>query len=423
MLDRGQLRHHIQSLNTADKSIWQEAIRSLKGHESQVWATAPLEIVGLLVESLRHRLSGGPEGKGLTASPAFRQEAAILLGMIGPRSASAIPQLIELLKVGNGEGVREAAATALGRIGKPAGAAVGDLIRVLQTNCRANLAARVARALGEIGQAGDKVRAALVGAWTLPGDHLRGQASIALCQLGCDTPGLLPYLTITLVANRDAALRKMSAEALGWCGKSDDAGVVPALAAALNDADEEVRGLATFGLRRMKLSQEMAIQVCCEQLKDSPHAETALRRFGQSAVPSLIRALGAKDAATREKAARALSGIGEAAAEASPPLIQALRDGDADVRLAVAKALWSITKEAQKVVPALARLLERKWPPRPEADESRRRFLLEVIESLGRIGPPAQVAIPALLDKTGDENRHVRESAIRALRQIGPAAA
>ena len=215
----------------------------------------------------------------------------------------------------------------------------------------------------------------------------------------------------------------MSAEALGWCGKSDDAGVVPALAAALNDADEEVRGLATVGLRRMKLSPEMAIQVCCEQLKNSPHAETALRRFGQSAVPSLIRALGAKDAATREKAARALSGIGEAAAEASPPLIQALRDGDADVRLAVAKALWSITKEAQKVVPALAHLLERKWPPSPEADELRRRFLMAVIESLGRIGPPAQVAIPALLDKTGDENRHVRESAIRALRQIGPAAA
>ena len=48
---------------------------------------------------------------------------------------------------------------------------------------------------------------------------------------------------------------------------------------------------------------------------------------------------------------------------------------------------------------------------------------LAVIESLGRIGPPAQEAIPALLDKTGDENRHVRESAIRALRQISPDAA
>ena len=154
-----------------------------------------------------------------------------------------------------------------------------------------------------------------------------------------------------------------------------------------------------------------------------PHAETALRKFGQPAVPALIRALGAEDATTREKAAQTLSGIGDAAAEASPALSRALRDGDADVRLAVAKALWRITKEVQSVVPALAHLLERKWSPGPEAGESRRRFLLAVIESLGRIGPPAQVAIPALLDKTGDENRHVRESAIRALRQIGPAAA
>jgi HEAT repeat protein len=199
--------------------------------------------------------------------------------------------------------------------------------------------------------------------------------------------------------------------------------VVPALAAALNDADEEIRALAASGLRRMKLSREMAVQVCCQQLKDFPHAETALRRFGQSAVPALIQALGAEDAATREKAAQTLSGIGAAAAEASPALSRALRDGDADVRLAVAKALWSITSEAQEVVPALAHLLARKWSPGPERGESRRRFLLAVIESLGRIGPPAQAAIPALLDKAGDNNRHVRESAIRALRQIDPDAA
>ncbi len=134
-------------------------------------------------------------------------------------------------------------------------------------------------------------------------------------------------------------------------------------------------------------------------------------------------ALGAKDVTTREKAAQTLSGIGDAAAEASPALSQALRDGNADVRLAVAKALWSITKETREVVPALAHLLVRKWSPGPEGGESRRIFLLAVIESLGRIGPPAQVAVPALLDKTGDKNRHIRESAIRALRQIGPEAA
>src|SRR5262245_41793397 len=117
MLDLGQLRHHIKALNTGDKSFWQEAIRSLQGHEAQDWATAPLKVVGPLAESLRCHLTGSPARNGLNFSPAFRQEVATLLGNIGPRSAPAVPQLIELLKGGNGEGVREAAATALGRIG------------------------------------------------------------------------------------------------------------------------------------------------------------------------------------------------------------------------------------------------------------------------------------------------------------------
>jgi hypothetical protein len=53
MLDLGQLRHHIKTLNTGDKSFWQEAIRSLKGHEARDWATAPLKVVGPLVVNIR----------------------------------------------------------------------------------------------------------------------------------------------------------------------------------------------------------------------------------------------------------------------------------------------------------------------------------------------------------------------------------
>ena len=109
--------------------------------------------------------------------------------------------------------------------------------------------------------------------------------------------------------------------------------------------------------------------------------------------------------------------------EAVAALSQALHDGDWDVRLSAAKALWSISKEPAEVVPALAGLLGGKWSAAAHAGDLRRRFLQEVIESLGRIGPQARAAIPSLLEKARDENRHVLESAIRALRQIDPDAA
>jgi HEAT repeat protein len=422
MLELGQLRNHIKALKTGDKPSRLEALRSLKTHERPEWATAPPELVGPLVESLRCQLTGSPGGNGLTFPPAFRQEAATILGNIGPRSGPAIPQLIELLNKDQGEVVREAAATALGKIGKEARVAVDALLNVLQPDCRGTLAGRVARALGDIGRTDDRVRSALVDLWRLPGDSLKSQAAIALCQLRADAPGLLTNLTGTLVNHRDASLRKSAAEALGFRSKNDP-GVVPALAAALHDDDEGVRALAGAGLQRMHVSQGKAIELCCQQLKDVPCAETALTRFGRGAVAALIQALGAEDSTTRQKAARTLSGIGEAATAAAAALSQALHDGDWDVRLSAAKALWSISKEPEEVVPVLADLLGGKWSPAAHVGDLRRRFLQEVIEALGRIGPQARAAIPSLLEKARDENRHVLESAIRALRQIDSDAA
>jgi HEAT repeat protein len=222
-------------------------------------------------------------------------------------------------------------------------------------------------------------------------------------------------------AHRDARLRKAAAEALGW-RDPDEPGVVPALAVALNDEEEAARLLAEAGLRRMHVSQEKALQSCGQQLKDCSCAETALTRFGPRALPALLQALGAPDATTRAKAARTLSGIGEAAVPAVPALSEALRDGDVEVCLAAAKAVWHITAEAEEVVPTLTRLLRRRWPATPDTADTRRRFLQGVIEALGRIGTPAAAALPVLLEKARDENRHVRESAVRAVRQINPKA-
>jgi hypothetical protein len=54
-----------------------------------------------------------------------------------------------------------------------------------------------------------------------------------------------------------------------------------------------------------------------------------------------------------------------------------------------------------------------------EGGADRRTFLQTVMEALGRIGPPAKGAVPALTAMAKDANRHVRESALLALAKIG----
>jgi HEAT repeat protein len=413
MLDLGQLDHDIRALSNGDDACRRQAIHSLKDHGEQEWATAPREAIRSLVEWLQNQLASG------TKRASSRQEVVTILGKMGRRAEPALPQLIDLLKEGVPDGIRETAATALGKIGNEV--AVDPLLTVL-LKCRATLAVRVVRALGDLGCAGHKVRTALVDLW-LSATHSQTsqlQIAIALCELKIDAEGLLRILTSTLVTHKEASLRRSAAEALAWCSEHQ-LDVVPALlAAALSDTDETVRQVAEAGLARLHLSHEKAVQVCSKQLKESSYAETALRNSGRLAVSVLAKALGTRDPAIQEKAARTLGRLGESATEAIPAFIKALHDKDLDVRLAAAKGLWNITKNAEVVVPALVELLENARAIPLDGSEARRRYLQTVIEALRRMGPPAKGAIPALIARTKDSNRHISESAVSALREIAP---
>src|SRR5216683_1288056 len=417
MLDIRQLHKDILALDDGDDTSKRQALQSLRHHDEQEWATAPIEISHSLVKALRGQLLNG------TKQPFARKEVATILGNMGPRSKSALPQLIELLQEGVPDPVRQAAVTALGKIGKEASVAVDQLVQLL-ANSRPPLSVHAIHALGNIGCADARVRSVLVNFWLSPQPLQSGKAqvAIALCKLHIAAQNLLGTVTSTLVANQDAGLRKAAAEALAWCSKNET-DVVPALLfAILSDPKEEVRQMAQSALDQMHVSQEKAIQLCCSQLGESSYAEAALRKSGQPAVSALIEALSTKEPATRVKAARTLGCLGEVAAAAAPALTKALHDNDPDVRLAAAKGLWNITKTAD-VVPALVDLLKVKKATDLEAAETRRRFLQTVMEALRRIGPPATVAVPALTAMTKDSNRHIRESALSALQVIAPAAA
>lgn len=82
-------------------------------------------------------------------------------------------------------------------------------------------------------------------------------------------------------------------------------------------------------------------------------AIAALREIGPAAVPALVAALNDLDAQVRWEAAAALHVIGPAAAEAVPALAEALKDQDAHIRSRAADALREIGPAAAEAVPAL----------------------------------------------------------------------
>jgi HEAT repeat protein len=409
-----KLQNHIQALDRGDSGSCRETIDSLKQYQADDWDAVNPREMQALVASLQKQL------KSDATPPFLRREITLVLGSIGPRCEAAIPQLRDLLHESVPPAIRETAASTLGRIGKKACCAVDDLIGLLSTD-RALLVTEAVRALGSIGCGDERVSAALINRWAMAQSAaLQLEVALALCKLRIDAAGVLRVLTQTLVTSREVTLRKTAALALGWCGETDP-DVAPALlGAALKEKDEDVRQAAEASLRRLGLSHEKAVQLCARQLRDSAIAEATLKESGPLAVPCLREALAADEPEMREKAVRALGSLGEVAVDAVGDLTAVLRDSNLDVRLATAKSLWNITKKAELVVPPLVALLRQKQLLADSAPEARRRFLQTVMEALQRIGPAAEAAVPALTEKTRDENRIVSESARSALREIAP---
>jgi HEAT repeat protein len=141
---------------------------------------------------------------------------------------------------------------------------------------------------------------------------------------------------------------------------------------------------------------------------------SALTALGDAeSVPTVLRLLRGmpdglrlRDAVT-EAAVRALGAWGGAAREAVPDLRGLL---ETDCSVAAADALWSVTGEADAVVPALLRSL---------TDGGRGRYRpAAAADVLGRLGPAARTALPALRRMTGSGEASVRAAAACAVWRI-----
>lgn len=125
-------------------------------------------------------------------------------------------------------------------------------------------------------------------------------------------------------------------------------------------------------------------------------------------VPGLLEALVRSEGARRADAAEELGRIGPPAKAAVPELVKSLQDRDADVRLAAAGALASIDPGNPAILPALEGELK--------AGPDQRKSTAEILGDLGAVG------VPGLSGALKDPDAGVRWAAAESLGRIGPAA-
>jgi HEAT repeat protein len=106
---------------------------------------------------------------------------------------------------------------------------------------------------------------------------------------------------------------------------------------------------------------------------------------GETAVPQLIELL--DDKLIAQEAAMTLGRMGVKAKPATPALIRLLKTAEGYERLHAAEALWLIDQDYDTAVPALIESLKDPYLP----------ILCDAARVLGKIGPRASAAVPALV--------------------------
>ncbi len=438
-------------------------------------AVAAASLVG---RAVLYRAADGPvfQGKSVGAwakqlgdrSSVRRQEAAIALRFVGPAATPAVPDLTRALS-DESPWVRANAADALEAIGPAAVAAVPDLVRLLGDRVAGESAAyalaavgpeavpalreaistndldvldHVCLALGEMGLAARPAVPDLIA--LLKDEDRRGMAAEALGHLG---PVAVPTL-IEALAHADANVRFGAVEALGNA-KAHAGPAVPNLIEALrpgggappaNDPEGEDerarwRGRVVWALGNIGPAARAAVPALVRVLTREHDGDDVLRgaaayalgEIGPSAgeaVPALLDLMREKEAALRVAAPYALGRVGPAAKPAVAPLLHGLKDGDPWFRVRCAEALWRIDRRADAAVPVLTAALGPRPDRAPATPEEIAAEVVwypardEAIDALGRIGPPARQAVPALLAALEDKEGHVRAKAAAALWEV-----
>jgi HEAT repeat protein len=120
----------------------------------------------------------------------------------------------------------------------------------------------------------------------------------------------------------------------------------------------------------------------------------------------------------RRAAAQTLERLGVKAKAAAPALAAAMENDDYHVSQSAAKALLAMGPDAQAAIPTVILIVERKLTPTNEIKNSYMMQPHKAAEILGRIGPVAKSAIPALEQLAKDGKAEYRQAALDALQRI-----
>jgi HEAT repeat protein len=355
--------------------------------------------------------------------------AAQILGRIGRDAREAVPALIALLPRGDSD-ARSAAAEALVTIGPEARDAVPPLIERLRGE-DAGIQSNAAQILGSLGPEARQAVPPLIERLQR-GDRDARRAAAALGRIGPEARAAVPAL-IELLQHWGWEARHAAAAALGEIGP-EARQAVPALVERLRHRNPDARRDAAVALDRIVAGSPYGLPAAVTRDLVPPLIEllrgedagvwsTAARILGLigpeagEAVPDLIQLLQRGDSDDRSDAAVALDRIvagspyGLPAAvtrDLVPPLIELLRGEDAGVWGPAARILGKIGPEARQAVPALIELLQR-------GDRDAR----DAAWALGGIGPEARAAVPALIELLQRGDRDARKDAAVALGRIG----
>jgi HEAT repeats len=203
--------------------------------------------------------------------------------------------------------------------------------------------------------------------------------------------------------SRRAWRRAAAAYALGDMACPE---VVPVLAGALEDRNDEVRAAAVRSLGRLRdpTVTEMLVESLVAHRVPRGMAGAALLQMGSDAVPELRRIAGHEEAAVRQVALTVLGLVGDSGD--ADVALAALRDPAADVRAAAARALARIgTGRAE---PALREAL----------GDPEHFVRAEAAGALGAIG--AYAAVPRLVEVARTDRFKPARAAAQAVAEIDP---